>query len=336
MNSSTSTSELGWTKLILGYFAWTLTLGLAVGGAIIGLDPYDTGRFAAFGDHGVPQFGQRLSFASLARNPEFNSAIIGNSTMQLLDPARISVADGDRVVSLAIPGTGPLEQLSVARWFMRHHEQPAARALIIGLDGRWCDTDQAPQLTNPFPFWLYSPDVTDYIVHVMQYQSLESAARKVRLLLGLVEPARADGYHDYDVGRSWDRASFQQRVGSLGEDGTAGIEPKPAVAPTTDFPAAALLRDFLKELPDAVRVVMVIPPQFRPLSNGVEAVRSKHCEQTFGAFVGQRPRTLLLNFLARDALTQRDEDYWDTLHFRAPIARVMEAEIAAALAEPVR
>jgi hypothetical protein len=331
MNSSISTSERGWSGLLLRYLAWTLTIGFVVGGVIIGLDPYDTGRFAVFGNHGVPQFGQRLSFASLARNPEFDAAIIGNSTLQLIDPARLGVAAGNRVVSLAIPGTGPLEQLSVARWFMRHHEQPGARALIIGLDGRWCDNDQAPQLTNPFPFWLYSSDVTDYIVHVIQYQSLESAARKVRLLLGLVEPARADGYHDYDVGRSWDRAGFQQRVGSLGEDGTPVIEPSAVVAETKDFPAAALLRDFLKELPDAVSVVMVIPPQFRPLSNGVEAVRSAACERRFGAFVGQRPHTRLLNFLLRDALTRRDEDYWDTLHFRAPIARVMEMEIAAAL-----
>jgi hypothetical protein len=330
MNSSISTSEPGWGRLVLHYLGWTLMLGFIVGGALIALDPYDTGRFAAFGDHGVPQFGQRLSFASLARNPAFDSAIIGNSTMQLLDPVRLSSASGDRVVSLAIPGTGPLEQLSVARWFLRHHEEPAAHALIIGLDERWCDSDR-PQLTNPFPFWLYSPDAADYIFHIAQYQSLESAARKVRLLLGLVEPARADGYHDYDIGRIWDRAGFQQRVESLGEDGTPVVESKAVPAQTKDFPVATLLRDFLKELPDTVSVVMVIPPQFRPLSNDVRAARWEACERRFGAFVGRRPHTRLLNFLSRDALTQRDEDYWDLVHFRTPIARVMEMEIVAAL-----
>jgi hypothetical protein len=330
MNSFISASELGWVRLIQQYLAWTMLLALIVGGVIVSLDPYDTGRFAAFGNHGVPQFGQRLSFASLARNPEFDSAVIGNSTMQLLDPARLSTAGGARVVSLAIPCTGPLEQLSVARWFMRNHGQPAARALIIGLDERWCDNDR-PQLTNPFPFWLYSPDVTDYIIHIMQYQSLESAARKVRLLLGWVQPARADGYHDYDIGRIWDRAGFQQRVESLAEDGTPVFESKAVPVQTKDFPAAALLRDFLKELPDTVSVMMVIPPQFRPLSNDVRAPRWEACERRFGAFVDLRPHTRLLNFLSRDALTQRDEDYWDTVHFRAPIARAMETDIVAAL-----
>src|SRR5579871_3545839 len=291
MNSSISISEPRWGRFLRRYLAWTIALGGAVGAAILALDPYDTGHFAIFGAHGVPPFGQRLSFASLARNPAFDSAIIGNSTIQLLDPARLTAATDDRWVSLAVPGTGPLEQLSIARWFMRHHQQPAARALIICLDGRWCDDDQPPQLTNPFPFWLYSPDLADYVVHVIQYQSLESAARKVRLLLGRIEPARADGYHDYDVGRVWDRAGFEQRVGALGEDGTADAGSDAVVAQTDDFPTAALLGDFLKEIPDSVHVTLVIPPRFRPPAGGAQAMRWAACEERFGAFVRQRPHT---------------------------------------------
>jgi hypothetical protein len=54
---------------------------------------------------GVPDFGQRLALASIARRPEADTAIFGNSTIQLLDPARISELSGRTAVSPAVPGT---------------------------------------------------------------------------------------------------------------------------------------------------------------------------------------------------------------------------------------
>jgi hypothetical protein len=111
-----------------------LVLAVTVGAVLLALDPYDTGRFALFPSPGVPQFGQRLTAASVARRADADIAIIGNSTLQLLDPARLGAASGRRVVSLAIPGTGPLEQLAVADWFLGHHDG-TARGLSPGALG---------------------------------------------------------------------------------------------------------------------------------------------------------------------------------------------------------
>jgi hypothetical protein len=325
MNSSISTSERGWRRLLTNYLAWSLGLGFAVATAIIVLDPYDTGRFAVFGDHGVPRFGQRLAVASLARQSNVDTAIIGNSTIQLIDPARLDEPDVRHAVSLAIPGTGPLEQLSVARWFMRHHVSGSA-TLIFGIDASWCDVGP-PKLTNPFPFWLYSADPMEYLANIIRYQSVESAARKVRLLFGFAEPARSDGYNDYDIGRVWDRVSFGTRVGSV-QDGSDLEGP---VEPPTNFPAARLLRDFFAELPNATMVVMVMPPQFHPPLHGANAAQWRACAGEFRSVADQRQHSAFINFLPRSDLTERDENYWDIQHYRAPIARVMERDIVAAL-----
>jgi len=50
----------------------------------------------------------------------------------------------------------------------------------------------------------------------------------------------------------------------------------------------------------------------------------------------QRQRTQVLDFSRRSDLIERAEDYWDRLHYRAPVARKLEAEIAGALADENR
>jgi hypothetical protein len=40
-----------------------------------------------------------------------------------------------------------------------------------------------------------------------------------------------------------------------------------------------------------------------------------------------------LDFLVTDELTSRDENFWDLVHYRHPVAHVIEDRLAAALAE---
>jgi hypothetical protein len=304
-----------WPKLLYFYGALTLLFGAVLAGAVIALDPYDTGRFALFGEHGVPHFGQRLIDASLARNSQFDIAIIGNSTIQLIDPVRIGT-EAHQAVSLAIPGTGPREQLSVGGWFVRHHLKPYA--LVIGLDPRWCAANHALELTHPFPFWLYGAGTRDYLVNMLQMQSLGGAGRKINLLLGRIKPAPADGYNDYEAGRTWDRAGFRARLTEEGEEGFLQ-----ATTPPYEFPALGLLKDFLATLPHDTKVVLVIPQQFQPAPDAQQSA----CGASFAALARQHPHTHMLDFLARSSLTAREEDYWDRSHYRARVAREMEEGI---------
>lgn len=326
MNSSTSISDKGWRRFWMRYAAWVLGIGIVLGTVMLGLDPYDTGRFALFGSYGVPQFGQRLADASLGRQAQFDIAILGNSTMQLIDPSRFGDG-GHRAVSLTMPGTGPREQLSVADWFLRHHKG-TAKALIVGLDQRWCESNHPPDLIHPFPFWLYG-DISDYLVHMIQYKSFESAARKLGLLLGVVPAMRADGYNDYDTGHAWDRAGFRERLNAPTEEGEAEF----GSVPPYHFAAAPLLRDFLLRLPRGVAVVLVVPPQFLPGMDSNSVRQQAACADTFRDLASRRAHTRFINFLAHDDLTSREDDYWERSHYRSRVAREMESEIDEVLAQ---
>jgi len=64
-----------WRRFVLFFAAAAIGLGAVVATTLLALDPYDSGRFALFGDHDVPHTGQRLAGASLGRQPGFDTAI---------------------------------------------------------------------------------------------------------------------------------------------------------------------------------------------------------------------------------------------------------------------
>lgn len=328
--TSSETGARPWRRFFLALVLTAAGIGGCVAAALLVLDPYDTGRFALFGEYGVASFGQRYTAASLAREPGIDAAIIGNSTIQLVDPARLGSGAAISSVSLAIPGTGPLEQMAVADWLLRHHRGDALRGLVIDIDDSWCRGDGKLALANPFPFWLYAPSALTYAANMVQLQSVEAAARKVKLLLNRTQAARRDGYADYESGRVWDAAAAERRLAR-----PEGAAPAAGGAPARDnFAAAPLLAELLARLPAQTAVVLVMPPHhrsLRPPPGSAAAAEAEACKDRFAAVAARRPRTRLLDFRQRPDLTERDEDYWDPLHYRAPVARAMEAEIAAAL-----
>jgi hypothetical protein len=330
MNSSISVSERSWRRLLARYALCTVVLGAALAALLLVLDPYDTGRLTPLASYGVPNFGQRLAFASVGRRADVDAAIIGNSTIQLLDPARLSKLSGDRVVSLAIPGTGPLEQLAVADWFRRHHPGAAFKGLALGLDTSWCATARL-ELANPFPFWLYAPSALDYAVHLMRYQSFEAAWRKVKLMAGRGAPGRADGYHDYDSGHVWD--------GELLRQIPLATENAAVPAGQADFVAAPLLKGFLERLDATTRVVLLFVPRYGktlPPPGSAAAARQDACKAAFQSLASSRPRTIVLDWLVDNALVRKDENFWDGVHYGATIARLLEDATAVALASTQR
>src|SRR5437868_4251016 len=144
----------------LATFLSALALGAALVFALVLIvDPYDSGRVGLLGIHGVDDISPRTANASRARDPQFDSAMIGNSTGQLLKPSELSRLTGLRFVQLTTPGTGPREQLAILDYFARKH--PAIGALVIVTDSAWCSRD--PALQHPFPFWLYGESDVDFI-----------------------------------------------------------------------------------------------------------------------------------------------------------------------------
>jgi hypothetical protein len=332
MNSSISASEpRRWRRLLALYLASVLALGGITAALILALDPYDTGRFSLFAEVGVPNFGPRLTAASRAREKEMDAAIIGNSTIQLIDPARLSAESGRYVISLTIPGTGPREQLVVAGFFMRHHAT-GMRGLVFGIDvTTWCRASGRLDLLNPFPFWLYSADVGAYAGNMMRLASISAGWRKLKLLIGKEQPLRSDGYDDYEAGRVWDAMTARQHLSQSASDAAVlDLDAAP-----DDIIAAPLLAEFLARLPHDLPVVLVIPPRYYEpdVAPNVRVVaRQKGCSDAFRKVARSRPNTALLDFVAQRDIAGPDE-FWDPIHYRASVARRMEAAIAAALRE---
>src|SRR5215218_484508 len=203
MSSSTSSSDVApdaipapeWGRW-LATFCGTLAVA---GGLLLALiyvvDPYDSG-FGLLGIRGVDDASPRTANASRARDPQFDAAVIGNSTGQLLKPSELSALTGKSFVQLTVPGTGPREQLAIMDFFLRQHARPGA--LVIVTDASWCQRDAALPMRHPFPFWLYGDSTVDYVSRLFSTRALRLTLRRLLVGLGLRPRSAPDGYWDYE------------------------------------------------------------------------------------------------------------------------------------------
>ncbi len=328
-SSQLASEPTAWRRMLWRYGVACAAIAMLSAIFVIVLDPYDSGRFSPFDGYGVSSFGQRLTAASLARAPTTQAAIIGNSTVQLIDPARLAELTGARFVSLAIPATGPIEQLAVARWLVRHHDgvsPPPLEALVIGLDARWCQGASQLDVRDPFPFWLYGDSGFAYVRGLLNLRGVEAAERKARLILGIEKRLRADGYRDFEpeLARHETAAAADFAEGNRGFDAAGGD--------TLD--AVRRLRDFLAGMPATTLLVLVFVPRYSvtlPAPGSAAEQRSDACKAAFRQLAAGRPHTAVVDFLKDGEIARDRRNFWDRVHYRKPIAHLIEDEIATAL-----
>ncbi|ALA16272.1 MULTISPECIES: hypothetical protein [unclassified Chelatococcus] len=328
-SSSTSSSEAGdaapWRRFAATFVgAAVLTVGIVLG-AVVVLDPYDTGRGPVDWGVGVSPQGPRTANASRGRDPSFNAAVIGNSHVQLLSPERLSAGTGLSFVSLIVPGTGAREQVAMLDWFVRHHEG-TARAVVLGIDEFWCEGDPALPLRHPFPFWLYDADVLSHLKGLLRFDVVERLGERVAFLAGYGERARPDGY--------WDYAPEYLGMGYDGPDKVKDLSvPRPTMQadPTGRFPAAVLLRKVLAGLPPDLVVVLISPPVFiagLPAAGSEEAANEGRCMAAFAALAAGRPRTAWLDWRSDRPENRDPANFFDKTHYRASLAHEVERAVA--------
>jgi hypothetical protein len=325
MSSSISSSEAsaraGWVRW-LAVFAMTLAGGLAALYLLLALvDPYETRRFPSLGISGIVDESPRTANASRGSDPRFNAAVLGTSTGQLLDPRRLSTATGLRFVQLTVPGSGPREQLTLLRWFIRHHE--SIGALVIASDEAWCTLDPALPLSHPFPFWLYGENL-EYLANVLTSHSLDLVVRRIELALHLRSPSDPTGYADYEAGKIW---AFHPKP-------VTDEAPEPRAVPDMSFPGIERLQEAIANLPPTVPVVLVMPPAFYtvlPQAGSEAAIRIGRCKTALAKVVADRPGSAFLDFRVDGSIARDPMNFMDELHYRANIARRLEESIAATL-----
>lgn len=293
------------------------------------IDPYDTGNTPLSLREGVRPQGPRTAAASRGRDPAFRAAIFGNSHIQLLSPERLRAETGIAFVSLIAPATGPKESLVLIDWFLRHRREPA-QAVLVGIDDLWCTADPALPNAKPFPFWLYSRDRAEYLVGLLRFDVLEEFQRRVvYLLTGRGERARPDGYWDYEenyLGMGYDRDPRKraelERAAPIGGGNASG-----------PYPAVQALEALMASVP-ATPLVLLRPPVYRsalPQPGTPAAAADAGCRAAFAALAARRPLTTLIDWRRDRPQLHDPNQFFDRTHYRQPLARLVEGEIAAAL-----
>jgi hypothetical protein len=297
---------------------------------VVALDPFDTGRFPRVpGRAGVHQQYVTFVNASRGRDERFRVAMIGSSTVQLLEPGALAARIGMPVTALISPGAGAEETLAVADWVVRSRRTPPF-ALILGVDGWWCTAGPSLAGSMPFPLWLYGRSDLDYVRGMVRLRTAEHALMRVQYLAGRRKrpPARPDGYSDYEG--AYQRVNYGAGVAER----LAKVAPAASVNLTGRFPALEGLDVFLEEVAPETIVVLLLPPVFingLPATGSDYARSERQCKERLQALAAARPRTVVLDWRVERPETRAAANFYDHIHMRGALARMLEPEVAAAV-----
>lgn len=326
MNSSTSSSETdpGWGRCL------TACMGTLIGAAVLVLalmvivDPYDSGKLGLLGINGVDNRLTQITAASRARDPNFNAAILGNSTAQMIEPAELSRATDLHFVQLYTTGSAPREQLAVLDFFLRNHKQIGA--LVIAADPGWCVHARPKEEGAPFPYWLYDRSVVTYAVRLISWQAIEQAFQRLGIGLGWRPRMNPDGFVSYED--IWPPGQFKE----LGWP----RDPAPAASAETrgTFPEIAALVEIVRKLPADVPIVIIVPPTFAatvPEPGTDVALERRACDAALKTVIAGRPRSNFISYRVDNELTRNRDNFADFIHYRPKLARRIEQGIIASL-----
>lgn len=330
-------------KAWIAWSRWFLLAALVFAGLLFAfvaaLDPFGMRVQAGQSARPIMDINQRYMYPQLVRSGAFDAAVVGSSTMRLIDPQALSRDLGARFVNLAMNAATPWEQTQTARLFREH--TPAPRWLIWGLDTNWCEadaTDPAKRLTpRPVPAW-FSREVRwfDWL-KLMNLTNLEIASRLFAHRLGLgPERIRGDGYEvftppeaSYDLARA--RGHIYENNGGVPLD-LSPLPPMP-VTPAERagwrFPALGWLDEALAAYPKSTRLMLVMPPSHVaafPREGSVAGQRYAACKAGIAA-AARRYGATMVDYAHASPVTTQDANYWDNLHFRLPIAQRVEEEL---------
>ena len=298
------------------------------------IDPYDTGRSPLQLKEGVRPQGPRTALASRGRDPQFTGAIFGNSHIQLISPDELQARTGIPFVSLIAPATTPKEVLATIDWFLRSHREAPPTAVVIGIDSFWCTANPALPNEKPFPFWLLSRSTAEYVRGLMRFDLLEEISRRVTYLSSrTAERAAPNGYWDYEanyIAQGYDTKPETRALLERPRETGGGNVDGP-------FPAAAALEKLMTSAPSETALILVRPPAYvaaLPKPGTSDAQADAACRSAFADLAARRPRTVLVDWRI-DRPELRDSNlFFDQTHYRQPIARLVEADIARAIRSP--
>ena len=272
----------------------------------------------------------RFSMPALATAPRFDSAVIGSSSSRLLRPEVLDRLLGGRFANLAMNAATAWEQSQMLALFTRTH--PAARTVIVGLDGVWCTETPERTTGRPFPEWMYGGSRWAGYGQVFNLYAVQEAASQLWVMLGLKRRRYGlDGYTSFvppEAAYDPARVSLAFARWGMPPDVPPGTAPR-------RLPALPMLASALQALPGGTRKILFFTPahvsqQGAPGSDA--AANWAACKARVAEIAVQVPNAVLADFLIPSPITADQANYWDPVHYREPIADRLMADLAAASA----
>jgi hypothetical protein len=331
---------MSWAGFLTRFFvAGGLMLGVALGLVVL-MNPFGNLPVRGFGPHVIMDTNDRYQLPAVLRSGAFDSIVVGTSSSKLLDPTWLEQAFGGRFANVALNDGRAWEEYQLALLFLRTVPRP--RTLLFGIDWVWCadDADIKRITGRGFPPWIYDEERWNDWLYVLNWRSVETAARRLANLAGLLRPRiPANGFDVFvPPERAYDAEKAKRYIWRTR---TSPIVPQdPAyVAMDTDraqwrFPALAWLDELTSKMPEGTRVIFAFMPahiagQLPPGSK--EAAREAECKARMAAIAARRGAHLV-DFNFASSITTEDAHYWDPLHYRLPIAKRIVEGIATAVA----
>jgi len=328
---------LGWRRFVfavVGGFGAIIAL-LAI--FIVLMNPYGNLPKLVLSEHAITDINQRFQYPSLIRSGRYDSIVIGASDARLLRPQILDEAFGGHFANLSMNAGQAWEQYRLVDLYLRQPGKP--RMLLMGLDHVWCDDDAEEERTTfrGFPDWMYDDNPWNDLGYMLNQQTVEISGRRLAVATGF-KPARfPDGYEVFTPPESaYDRAKVRNKL--WGKDGPHEIEAvSPPYAPTEEerasweFPALPWLDDILTRF--SGRMVLAFMPahvSVQPVPGSAKAARAEECKARI-AEMAKRHKVSFLDFNIKSEITSKDDNYWDRLHYREPIADRIVADLAEAL-----
>lgn len=306
---------------------------------VVLVDPYHVVPFSLPMERPIVSISQRHMYPQIVRSGQFDSLLVGTSTSRLLDPEILDGPFHAHLANLAMNSMTAWEQKTMIDYFLRRAGPP--KLLIIAVDIVWCqpDADRVRTTIGPFPDWLYDDNPWNDFLYLLNSGTVEIAGRLVGYHLGLYPPrVRYDGYEeftapeqDYDLSRAQARI-WMFRTRPAPPD-AAPPQLSAAERAGLSFPALAWMDDALARLPAATRKVIALMPVHvaaQPVPGSRDAADEAECKARIAA-IGRTHGASVVDWRIPSVLTREDSNYWDSLHYRVPIARRLAHDLTAAV-----
>ena len=324
---------MNWIKFLRTVIASFAVLAILVYALILLVDPYHNVPFSLPLDRAPISTNQRFAYPTLARDPRFDSVIIGSSTVRLLKPANLDKLTGAHFANLAMNSATAYEQMKIHDLFVRHH--PGVRYILIGIDDSWCkrETSYEKFTFRAFPQWMYDDNPWNDLLYLFNDKALENTVRLLEYVTGHRKAKyETNGYRDFtaDTG-TYDIAGVGRR---LYPKGRPNRRQAPDITPRRERPewhyaSHELLDELLDAAPQrAVTLLLFAPMHGYYLWRG--EVSYRECKARI-LEIAARYEVGVMDYMIDSPITRVDDNYWDPLHYTAPVAREIEGDIAAHL-----